>query len=117
MEILSFANPARAGTRVTYQIVVKNRAAVPDEQVALSIVFPPELTPDVTAVQANVQVRAVGNELHFEPVATLRPGEQLPFTIPVTVNRAGQVRIDARLVSRNVPQGIQKTETVEIVGR
>ncbi len=117
MEILSFANPARAGSRATYQIVVKNTAATADEQVTLKVQFPQELTPDISTVQATVRWRAVGNELHFEPVATLRPGEKLPFTIPVAVNRAGQVQIHAILVSRNVPQGIMKTETVEIVGR
>jgi len=117
MEILSTANPVREGTGITFQIVVKNNAAVPDEQVALRVRFPPELTPDTSEVQANVQVRAVGNELQFEPVATLRPAESLPFTIPATANRSGQARIDASLVSRNMPQGIQKTETVEIIGR
>jgi len=117
MEILSFVNPARAGTGATYQIVVKNNASVADEQVTLRVLFPPEMTPDATAVQATVQVRVLGNELQFEPVATLRPGERLPFTIPVTVNRAGQAQIQASLASRNMPQGIRKTETVEIIGR
>ena len=55
MEILSYGNSARVGTRTTFQIIVKNGAAVADEKVALRVLFPPELTPDVTAVQANVQ--------------------------------------------------------------
>ncbi|MEO2048183.1 MAG: hypothetical protein ABGX16_16645 [Pirellulales bacterium] len=121
MEILSFANPARAGTQATYQIVVTNKANVSDEQVTLKVLFPSELTPDTTTVQAAVPVTvragAEGSELNFEPMKTMRPGETLAFMITATVVRAGQVRIVANLVSRNMPQGIQKTETVEIIGR
>lgn len=117
MSIMAYDNPVRAGTKATYLIVVRNATAVVDEQVALSVLFPPELAPDVSAVQADVRVQLVGNELRFEPVATLRADEKLSFTIPAYANQPGVVQIVANLASRNMPQVLQVAEKVEILGR
>jgi len=117
LAITSFANPVRAGARATYQILIENTAAVPDEQVQLRVLFPPELTPDVSAVRADVGANLVGNELRFSPIAMIRANERLDFLIPVNVNQPGVARIVAKLSSRHMPQPIQKVEEVEILGR
>jgi uncharacterized repeat protein (TIGR01451 family) len=119
LEIVSFSDPVRAGTRATYQILVANRAAAPEEQVQLRVVFPPELTPDLAAMRndANVRGTLVGNELRFDPIAQIRADERLEFLIPVNVNQPGVVNIVAQLVSRAVTQPVEQTKRVEILGR
>lgn len=119
LQIVSFANPVRAGTSATYQILLANRAQTTEEQVELRVLFPAELRPDVTAIRNSASVRAtlVGNELRFEPIAQVRPDEVLEFVIPVNVNQAGVGNIAAQVVSRAVRQPVEKTLGVEILGR
>ncbi len=119
LAIVSFADPVRAGQRSSYQILIENSGQTPEEQVQLRVLFPPELVPDVTAIRndANVRANFVGNELRFDPIATLRANERLEFLIPVNVNQPGVVNLVAELISRAVPQPIQKTKRVEILGR
>ncbi len=116
MDITSYNNPARVGTRATYQIVVRNASTVIDKQVTLRVLFPPELAPDVSAIKTdNVLFRLVGNEVRFDPVATLRADERLSFTIVANVKQPGGGDIVADLVSRNMPQKLRKIEKVEII--
>ena len=119
MEILLFANPVRAGTQTTFQIVIGNNAATSDQQVQLRVIFPRELTPDVAAIQTDASVPAQFNngELLFAPVAELRAGERVTFAIPCSVNQQGIRDLTAVLTSRTLPQGIRQTQKVEIIGR
>jgi hypothetical protein len=95
---------------------VQNNAATPDENLQLRVIFPPELGPDMSTVQADVGAQLVGNELRFNPVAQIRPNERLSFTVTTSVIRAGIVNVTAQVISTKFPQGVQKTEQVEIVG-
>lgn len=119
MEILSFANPVLAGTQTSFQIVIRNNTNTPDQQVQLRVLFPAELTPDVTAIRNEASVRAQfsNGELLFEPINTLRPGERIGFVIPCNVLQAGSRTVTAELISRNMPQSIQQTKEIEIIGR
>jgi uncharacterized repeat protein (TIGR01451 family) len=119
LAIVAFSDPVRASQRATYQILVKNRAQTPELQVQLRVVFPPELAPDVAAItnSANVRSSMVGNELRFDPIAQVRPDEDLEFLIPVDVLKPGVVNIVAQLASQAVTTPVEKTQRVEIIGR
>lgn len=119
MQILLFANPVRAGTQTTFQIVIGNNGTTSDQQVQLRVNFPAELTPDVTAIRTDARVQAQFNNgiLQFAPIAELRAGERVEFAIPCNVNQQGLRDLTAQLISRNMPQGLQKTKKVEILGR
>jgi hypothetical protein len=118
VQTMFFNRPARAGARATCQITVANLSETPDEQVALRVVFPPELKPDAQAVQPppNVQPELVGNELRFTPIAMLRKGEKAAYLIPMNATQPGVVEVVAQAVSANAPlPGVSKTETLEII--
>jgi hypothetical protein len=117
MDIKSFANPLREGTRTKYAITVKNSASVTDEQIILRVQFPQELTPDATSIKSIVPAHISGNEMKFDPVANLRSGESISFEIPVTVNQVGRSRIRAVLTSNNTPHGIHAVEPIDVIGR
>lgn len=121
MEILSFANPVRAGTPMSFQIVIRNSSPTIEEQVQLRVLFPQELTPDVAAIRNDANVRAqfdqVKRELLFEPIATLRNNERIGFVIPCIVLQPGVRNITAQLVSKDTTQVIQETKEIQIIGR
>lgn len=105
-----------AGSRATYQFFVENGSNSPDEQIRLRVMFPPEIIPDMATLQSVVAGQLNGNELQFNPVATIRPNERLSFTVTTSVLKAGIVNITAEVTSKAYPRGVQKTEQVEIVG-
>ncbi|MDZ4657115.1 MAG: hypothetical protein SH868_06000 [Bythopirellula sp.] len=104
------------GSRATYQFFVENASNTPDEELQLRVIFPPELVPDMATVQAKVAAQLVGNELRFNPIAMIRANERISFTVTSSVLRAGIVNVVAEVVSSKSPQGVSKTEQVEIVG-
>ncbi|QEG34901.1 COG1361 family protein [Bythopirellula goksoeyrii] len=105
-----------AGSRATYQFFVQNNSNSTDEQIQLRVLFPPEIIPDMATLQSVVAGQLNGNELRFNPVASIRANERLSFTVTTSVLKAGFVNITAEVTSKNFPQGVQKTEQVEIVG-
>jgi uncharacterized repeat protein (TIGR01451 family) len=119
MEVLSYKNPVTAGTRTTFQIVIRNAATVSDQEVRLRMLFPAELTPDVAAIRndANVQARFENGQLLFEPIREMRPNERLAFVIPCNVIRQGVRNVSAELFSQNMPIPIQQTKEIQILGR
>ncbi len=116
-----FTNPARAGTRATYQIVIRNAAAAADQQVELRVLFPQELTPDEAAIRNDARVASTLNvangELLFAPIQEIRPDERLEFIIPCNVNQQGARTVRAVLSSRNMPQALSQTHNIEIQAR
>lgn len=106
----------RANSSATYQFFVENATNVSDEQLTLRVQFPPEIVPDMATVKAPVTAQLVGNELQFNPIATIRPRERLSFTVTASARKAGVVTIAAQVTSKNFPQGVRKTQEVEIVG-
>lgn len=114
-----FRNPVRAGTSITVQIVVANSSASTKQQVQLRVTFPPELTPNVPAIQGPPRVQASFNngQLLFTPVAGLRAAEKASFTIPVRATRSGRRDIVAEVIAADMPTPIQATTEVDIIDR
>ena len=119
IELLTLGNPVRAGTRTTFTVAIRNNTNTTDQQVQLRVLYPPELTPDVAAIQNGANVRAQFNqpELLFEPIQTLRPGERVSFTIPSNVLQAGVRNITAQVVSNNQQTPISDTKEINILGQ
>jgi len=119
LSIEPFNDRMHAGSNSTIQFVVANLANVADEQLQLKVALPPNLSTDLASIRndANVRVNAVAGELHFDPIATIRPGEQLRFTIPVNVVQPGTVSVGASIISRSTPSPLQQVEQIVILPR
>ena len=119
MELILRSNPVRVGTQLKLQVVISNSVTTPDQQVQLRVLFPPGLTPDVPAIlnDANVPARFNPNngELLFSPIKRLGNTERLEFLIPCNVNQQGVGNITSELISKNMPQKIQRTQPIEIL--
>ncbi len=119
MEIVLFSNPVTAGTGTRFQITLKNNATVVDQQVRLSVQFPAELRPDVAAFQQDNNLRAQLNnngELQIDPIRTLRNDEKLDLRFRCNVLQPGVRNIVARLQSNNMPEPIQVSKEIRILG-
>ena len=109
----------RAQARTTIFVYVDNKSTRPEKQVQLRIQFPPELTPDVTTMtnNANLRGRFEAGILTFDPVAELRNPERLAFTIPMSANQPGFVNIVAEARSSSTPQPVSHSVRLEILNR
>jgi uncharacterized repeat protein (TIGR01451 family) len=117
---VTFVNPqARVGAATMCQVAVANRSTtVPQEQVALRVYFPAELTPDVAAIKGppTVQVSLAGDVLTFTPLVRLAPGETVLYQIPISPKPAAIAPVTAQAVSSTVREGVSHTENLEILG-
>lgn len=107
----------RATTRTIINVRVQNASAVPDSQVRVLVLFPPELTPDLTAIQPTdgVRAQAVQGGIEFTPIVEARPNEMFDFQIPVNANRPGVVTVVAKALSTRVPRPVEHSATIEII--
>ncbi len=107
----------QTGTVVRYEIVVRNPISTPDNDVQLSITFPPGMTPDVDNAPNNAFVRATvqGNVLRFDKILEIHGVERLKFDVQATASRPGVGRVAAQVTSRRLVQPLQKSVPVEMI--
>jgi hypothetical protein len=108
LTVTTIFNPqtARVNTVVNCEVAVVNSSMVEDQDVALRLVLPPQLVPDMDRIQPpdNVQRTwdAARGQLSFSPVATLQATKRVIFQIPLTVQgQPGIVNVEADVRSRN----------------
>ena len=115
LEITSFNNTVRQGGRTYCEVRLSNTTQGPDENVQLQVTFSPELTPDQSAVRADVGSTLMGNEVRFNAVTYMRPGDLLRFSIPFTASRTGMGSISAKVISNRVPAGVTASQEIEVI--
>jgi uncharacterized repeat protein (TIGR01451 family) len=89
------ANPARSGQRLILVITLANAGQQAASNVALSVLLPPQLTPDATQIQPAGEATIAGPEVKFSAIPQLDPQAERPYLIPVTVGQPGDVRVRA----------------------
>lgn len=105
LTITESANPMRTGDKRVVYVNVENSGSQPATQVALSVLFPPELTPDVTQIQPAEVANVLGQEIRFGAIAELLPQGEKRYLIPVTARQAGEVQIRALIKADGMTEG------------
>ncbi|MBA3481753.1 MAG: hypothetical protein H0T51_08055 [Pirellulales bacterium] len=117
--VVRFVNPTvRVGVAATVEVTVTNKGTVNDENVALRVSFPPNVTPDRTRVEGPPNMPAPelqGGMLVFAPLAVVPPNETVRFVIPISANQVGIVPIIAQARSRRVPEPATNSANLEII--
>jgi uncharacterized repeat protein (TIGR01451 family) len=117
---VNFPQPTiQARTRATCEVVVTNLAAAADRNVAVRVSFPPELKPDLAAIETppNVQARLDGNNVIFTPLPTLASQDRARFLIPVNAIGSGvNVKVLAGATSAGSPEVVEGSANLEILG-
>ena len=108
----------RVGTRATCEVLVRNTTAVAQTNMAIRVYFPPEIAPDLNALEGppGTTAKMAGGAVEFTPVATIAAGELLRYKIPVNAIAAGNVKVDVQAVSSAAPTGVAKSQNVQVLG-
>jgi uncharacterized repeat protein (TIGR01451 family) len=109
--------PVLVNSSASVMVTVTNKSGVPEEQVALRVFFPSNVTPDAANASGppGVTAQIMGDRLVFSPIAVLAANETASYRIPINPTQVGIVQIQAQAVSRNVRQGVSEPANLEIV--
>jgi uncharacterized repeat protein (TIGR01451 family) len=105
------------GARSRIEVTVRNAAQQADSNVALRVYFPPNVTPDPLMAEGPPTTAAPTireGALVFQPLPSLPAGETVRYVIPISATQPGVVDVIAQAVSKNAPQPISHTLSLEI---
>ena len=110
----------RAGTRATCEILVRNTLATAQRDVAVRVIFPPGIVPDLSSLSGPVGTtpKQTAGGVEFTPVPSIESGDMLRYVIPVNASGAGNVTIGVQAVSSAAPSPngvVTKLQNVTII--
>lgn len=111
----------RERTQGIYTVTIINQGQQSDKNVQLEVFFPPELTPDVARINQSLQARGLqaairgNNAIVLTQIKEIRSLETINLTLFFNANRAGNVKLQARLSSTGLTQPIVSEQAIEIL--
>ena len=118
LNVAELADPVQVGQMVTYIIRIQNDRDIPDQNVALSLEFPPgvDITKaKITGFRPRGLVGPDARTVEMEPVAELRPREALrPCRVELPANQVGKLQFRVFLRSALQPTPITVTEETTV---
>jgi uncharacterized repeat protein (TIGR01451 family) len=110
LAVVTNTNPGRVGQKQLVNITISNPGQQIEKQVSMRVLLPQELTVDATQIQPAGEATIYGQEIRFNTIAELAPGQQRQYVIPVTPNRTiSGIQVRAELAGGSLPA----TKTVE----
>ncbi len=116
---LELATPpglVEVGRRAAFQVRVRNQGTVSARDVEVTAFAPPELRPLRGRGAADGRVEGSGRVV-FPPVAELRPGETLTYTIEVEAVRAGDARFRSEVRAAHLTAPLREEQAARVTGR
>ena len=110
----------RTGTRVNCEVLVRNTTAAAQTNMAIRVVFPPQIVPDMNTLSGpqGTTPRLTSGGVEFTAVPSIAAGEMLRYIIPVNANGGGNVTIGVQAVSSAAPAPngvVSKLQSVTII--
>ena len=90
-------NPARVNEKQSVNVIVENTGQQAENQINVMVLLPQEFTIDQSEIKPQGEAEVRGQEIRFTPIASLGPGEQKRYLIPITPNRTNRVQIRAQI--------------------
>jgi len=111
------ADPLKVGERTGYEIQVSNQGQAADGQVVVVVTVPEEMVPQriETKGPSGVPVSIDGQVVRFAPVAELRPGDVLSYSVQVRGVSAGQATCRVDVTTKNLKTPITREETTRVI--
>jgi hypothetical protein len=109
MVVVDLGDPIKVGEKTKFSITIENDRKVSDKNIRLTILLPTGVAHERTV--GPVTPRSVGTDgrtLKLQPIAELRPGEKVHFTVEVLATRAGKHKFTAHV------QSLRTTEPVTV---
>ncbi len=108
------SNPVDLNRNMTCEIRVTNNRTVADRVVALEVAVPPEMIIDRLRTRGPAACTIDGNDIRFDPVDSLSPGDTLTYRIRLRTAASGTVDLRAVVWSTNVSKAIEEIESITI---
>ena len=111
-DIDDVVDPIEIGAGTSYKIRVINQGTQTASNVELQVDFPTGLQP--TDVDGNLRNQIQGQRVIFEPISTMRPGDELSVTVRAVGKTQGDHRVvvNMRTDGRDTPVSKQETTRV-----
>jgi len=111
-DIVDVNDPIEVGTDTTYEIRVANNGTRPATAVELAAGFPPEIKP--TTAEGHSRGTVKGQQVIFEPVGRINPGEEIVFRIHAQGAAEGDHVIAVQIRSAEFPTPVTREESTRV---
>ena len=111
-EIDDLVDPIEVGTDTTYRMKIVNQGTKVASNVQLKVEFPRGLEP--TAVDGDLRNQIQGQQVRFEPISSLPPGQQVQVAVRARGSAPGDLRVVASIRSDGREVAVSKEETTRV---
>ncbi len=111
-DIDDVVDPIEIGAETRYRIRVVNQGTQAASNVKLQVDFPTGLQP--TSVDGDLRNQIRGQQILFEPISSLRPGEELDISVVASGRAAGDHRIVVNMTADGRDTPVSKQETTRV---
>ncbi len=115
LSIASLDEPVRMSGVSRYRISIENTGEKSDQNVQLTITFPPQLQPMLEGARGPVRATVDRQRIVFDQVAEIRAGETLKFEVQARAVRPGQLRVVGELTSDRLGRTLSQMEQTEVI--
>ncbi|HEY2840823.1 MAG TPA: hypothetical protein VGJ26_16820 [Pirellulales bacterium] len=106
LSIVDLNDPVSVGKETKFEVRVTNVGTAEDQQVAVAVVVPAEMTPIVDRPAGDATSAIVDKTIRFEPRPRLAAGETAIYQVRVRADRKGAALCRAEVVSAGSPAGV-----------
>ena len=111
-DIDDVVDPIEIGSGTSYKVRVVNQGTKAATNVQLQVDFPPGLTP--TSIDGSLRHTIRGQQIAFEPIASMTPGDEINFIINATGRGKGDHRVVVNMRTDGRQTPVSKEETTRV---
>ncbi len=119
VSVSDLADPVATGKELTYEILLANRGATSQNNVAVVVNVPDGMVPAAIGTSGPTRWAIDGQTVRFEPVIEILPGEQLAqsYRIRVRAQQPGEHVLRVEVTADTLPQTLTDEEDTMVVAR
>lgn len=108
LEVVDVSDPIEVGKNETYIITVTNQGTAPDTDIQIKCKL--EDTMQFVSASGATAGSAAGGVVTFQPLGTLAPKAKATWKVEVKASKAGDVRFQTSLTSKQLGREVMETE-------
>ncbi len=113
LQIKPLTNPVRAGGEAMFRVTVTNTGTNSERQVRIATTAADSLT-YIGSIGSVREANNDGQNIQFQPIMELRPGESIPLDLRFKAKRGGPAQVTAEATSSTLDQPLTDAATVNI---